>query len=105
MKREGSRLGHSAEAADRPDVTARGAEEETPLLGQPQDRLDHLRVHLRPRVTILCFALIFILEMGIGMSMPPTNEMIEKILCRQMHRESTRDGSLPWGQGGPDDPW
>ncbi|KAK0632183.1 major facilitator superfamily domain-containing protein [Immersiella caudata] len=63
-----------------------------------------LRIQLRPKVTLLSFLLLVLLELGAGMSVPPTNEMMEKILCSQMHPESTRDKTLPWNQGGADDP-
>ncbi|KAK0656265.1 major facilitator superfamily domain-containing protein [Cercophora newfieldiana] len=87
-------------------------EEETPLLGQQHnglhdrlhDELDRERVQLRLRVTLLCFLITFLLELGFGISVPPTNELMEGILCRQMHPESTRNSTLPWGQGTPDDP-
>jgi MFS family permease len=89
-------------------ATAAIIEEQTPLLGQQQDQVqdevDQLRVQLRPKVTVLCFLLLVLLELGAGMAAPPTNEMMEKILCSQIHPESSRDSTLPWGQGGADDP-
>ena len=106
MAQNNNHRGHDADVLGGPvgDV----AEERTPLLGQgqdqSQDQLDRLRLQLRPKVTLLCFAILFLLELGYGMSVPPTNELMERILCRQMHPERTRDSTLPWGQGGADDP-
>jgi hypothetical protein len=49
--------------------------------------LSHLRVLLRPRVIILSLALIFFIELAIGMAIPPINAVMESIICRQMHPE------------------
>ncbi|KAL2161020.1 hypothetical protein VTH06DRAFT_8733 [Thermothelomyces fergusii] len=47
--------------------------------------LNHLRALLRPRVVALSIALVFLIELGIGMAIPPTNAVMESIICRQMH--------------------
>ncbi|KAK3311005.1 major facilitator superfamily domain-containing protein [Chaetomium strumarium] len=52
------------------------------------DPLSHLRAALRPRVILLCFVLIFLLELGIGMAVPPINAVMESIICRQMHPDA-----------------
>ncbi|KAK1758674.1 major facilitator superfamily domain-containing protein [Echria macrotheca] len=83
-----------------------GTEEQTPLLNDDRSRLEvHLRIRreqLRLRVTVLAFLVIFVLELGVGMSGPPVNEIMEGIICRQMHPKL--DTNPAWGQGGPDDP-
>ncbi|KAL2183023.1 MFS general substrate transporter [Thermothelomyces heterothallicus CBS 203.75] len=47
--------------------------------------VNHLRALLRPRVVVLSIVLIFFIELGIGMGIPPTNAVMESIICRQMH--------------------
>jgi hypothetical protein len=49
------------------------------------DRLTRLRSLLRPRVLILSVALVFLLELAVGIALPPTNAIMESIICRQMH--------------------
>lgn len=44
-----------------------------------------LRALLRPRVIIISFIFIFLLELVIGISVPPINAIMESIICRQMH--------------------
>ncbi|KAK4135841.1 hypothetical protein BT67DRAFT_262663 [Trichocladium antarcticum] len=59
-----------------------------------------LREALRPRVLLLTFALLFLLELAIGTMAAPTNAIMESIICRQMHPRLFR---LPDGaaEGGP----
>ncbi len=45
----------------------------------------HLRALLRPRVILLSLVLIFLLELSIGVSLPPMNAIMESIICRQLH--------------------
>ncbi|KAL2198393.1 major facilitator superfamily domain-containing protein [Corynascus similis CBS 632.67] len=47
----------------------------------------HLRALLRPRVVILSLLLIFLIELAIGMNIPPSNAIMESIICKQMHPE------------------
>lgn len=47
--------------------------------------LAHLRALLRPRVLLLCFVVIFLLELAVGTVAAPTNAIMESIICRQMH--------------------
>ncbi|KAK4119330.1 MFS general substrate transporter [Parathielavia appendiculata] len=42
---------------------------------------------LRPRVIIISLVLIFLIELGIGMIIPPLNAVMESIICRRMHPE------------------
>ncbi|KAK4156780.1 major facilitator superfamily domain-containing protein [Chaetomidium leptoderma] len=51
----------------------------------PNHPLTHLRAVLRPRVILLSMFLIFLLELAIGMYLPPANAIMESIICRQMH--------------------
>ena len=44
-----------------------------------------LRAALRPRVILLSLVLVFLLELSIGMSIPPMNAVMESIICRQAH--------------------
>ncbi len=44
-----------------------------------------LRAALRPRVILLALILVFLLELSIGMSIPPMNAVMESIICRQTH--------------------
>ncbi|KAL2133861.1 hypothetical protein VTI74DRAFT_1533 [Chaetomium olivicolor] len=58
-------------------------------------RLTALRAVLRPRVILLSFVLVFLLELSIGMSTAPTNAVMESIICRQMHPEVFPPRSSP----------
>ncbi|KAK4236022.1 major facilitator superfamily domain-containing protein [Achaetomium macrosporum] len=51
------------------------------------DPLTHLRAVLRPLVLLLAFVLVFLLELAVGMTIPPINAVMESIICRQMHPE------------------
>lgn len=80
--------------------------EHAPLLNSPardesEERRDLVRQHLRLRVTVLCFVVIFILELGSGMLTPPINEIAESVICRQMHPEFARHDN---STGDPLDP-
>lgn len=44
-----------------------------------------LRAALRPRVILLSLVLVFLLELSIGMSIPPMNAVMESIICRHAH--------------------
>lgn len=55
--------------------------------GAAPDPLAHLRAVLRPRVILLVFAILFVVELGAGMIVPPTNAIMESIICRRMHPE------------------
>lgn len=83
-------------------------DERAPLL-EPETRgpeagLDSRREQLRLRVTILAFVVIFLLELGVGMSVPPSSSIMEGIICEQMHPRVEHKNNTTWGQGGPDDP-
>ncbi|KAK3898068.1 major facilitator superfamily domain-containing protein [Staphylotrichum tortipilum] len=56
--------------------------------GAGSDTLAPLRAALRPRVLLLSLALVFLLELSIGMAVAPTNAIMEAIICRQMHPEA-----------------
>ncbi|GAB1311559.1 hypothetical protein MFIFM68171_01769 [Madurella fahalii] len=59
------------------------------------DPVAHLRAVLRPRVTLLAFAIVFLVELGVGMVVPPANAIMESIICRQMHPEVFPPGLGP----------
>jgi hypothetical protein len=59
------------------------------------DALTQLRAALRPRVILLAFILVFLLELGIGMAVPPINAVMESIICRQMHPDAFSPPSPP----------
>ncbi|KAK3362593.1 major facilitator superfamily domain-containing protein [Lasiosphaeria hispida] len=73
------------------------AAEETPLLAPDPNlapssdpvELERRRELLRPRVLILCFVIVFLLELGIGMTAPPTISVMERIVCQQMRGHNT----------------
>ncbi|KAH6628217.1 major facilitator superfamily domain-containing protein [Chaetomium tenue] len=48
---------------------------------------NHLRALLRPRVIILSIAVVFLVELAIGMSTPSASAIMESIICRQKHPE------------------
>jgi len=97
---EDGEAGHSGVRVDEQ------VDERAPLLGPhgPEARLDSRREQLRLRVTILAFVVIFLLELGIGMSVPPSSSIMEGIICEQMHPRVEHKNNTTWGQGGPDDP-
>ncbi|KAK5656383.1 hypothetical protein OQA88_4764 [Cercophora sp. LCS_1] len=96
-------------AEDTPFATGEmsaSAGERAPLLDdhvrdESEERRDHVRQRVRLRVIVLCFATIFILELGSGMLMPPMTEITESIICGQMHPEFARGGN---STGDPHDP-
>ncbi|KAH6854815.1 major facilitator superfamily domain-containing protein [Chaetomium sp. MPI-CAGE-AT-0009] len=54
---------------------------------EPPSPSSHLRAVLRPRVILLSIAMVFLLELAIGMTVPPVNAIMESIICRQKHPE------------------
>lgn len=57
------------------------------------DPIAHLRAVLRPRVTLLALIIIFLVELGVGMVVPPANAIMESIICRKMHPDVFSPGS------------
>ncbi|KAK4103346.1 MFS general substrate transporter [Parathielavia hyrcaniae] len=53
----------------------------------PVSHLGAAALLLRPRVILLSLALVFLIELGVGMTVPPLNAVMESIICRQMHPE------------------
>ncbi|KAK4227516.1 major facilitator superfamily domain-containing protein [Podospora fimiseda] len=87
------------------DITNRDTEH-TPLLSEqspsstPQEDVTpnkELRAQFRAPVTILAFAILFLLELGAGTPTAPTSAIMESIICRQLHPDEL---SLPIGGGG-----
>ncbi|KAK4199848.1 major facilitator superfamily domain-containing protein [Triangularia verruculosa] len=93
-------------AADDDDRASVTTTEETPLLaGSPRpssprrnhtpdehsqppltatiSKNDELRNLIRPRVIILTFITLFLIELGIGITVAPINAIMESIICRQ----------------------
>ncbi|KAL2262526.1 hypothetical protein VTK26DRAFT_1056 [Humicola hyalothermophila] len=52
---------------------------------EEDERLTLLRAALRPRVLLLAFVLLFLLELSQGVVAAPTNAIMEAIICRRMH--------------------
>ncbi|KAK4186417.1 major facilitator superfamily domain-containing protein [Podospora australis] len=46
------------------------------------------RALIRPAVIALVFVVMFLVELGVGMSIPPMNAIMEAIICRQMHPDA-----------------
>ena len=62
--------------------------------------INHLRSLLRPRVLLLTFALLFLIELSIGTMVTPTNAIMESIICRQMHPDLFSNATSPSVSGG-----
>jgi len=111
-ERQGAGPGYARGSSSSTEVAdiANVVDERTALLpseGEPDQtraEFDLLRVQIRPRVTLVCLVFIFMIELGAGMGTPPTNQIMERIICRQIHPELALGNNTAWGQGGPDDP-
>ena len=49
--------------------------------------LEAQRKHLKPKIIPLCLGVMFLLELSVALSVPPTNAVEESIICRNLHPE------------------
>lgn len=47
--------------------------------------LEARRKHLKPKIIPLCLGAMFLLELSVALSVPPTNAVEESIICRNLH--------------------
>ncbi|KAK4144994.1 major facilitator superfamily domain-containing protein [Dichotomopilus funicola] len=66
-------------------LAGEGYNDNDPTLSPSAAAASQLRALLRPRVIIVSLFLIFLLEIVIGVSVPPINAIMESIICRQVH--------------------
>lgn len=97
--------------SDDDDNAASLAGEASPLLAQQMDGNDNdvppevwPDSLFRQNLLILCMVFVIIVELGAYLQVPPTNKLMEEIICRQEFPDMGLHPSGPSGDGPGDDP-
>nr|CDP23935.1 Putative protein of unknown function [Podospora anserina S mat+] len=70
-------------SSPRPNQHEHDSQHGQPALTATTSKNDQLRSRIRPRVLILVFVTLFLIELGVGITVAPNSAIMESIICRQ----------------------